>query len=427
MNKPRVVIIGGGFGGLNAAKAFKGQNVDVLIVDKANHHLFQPLLYQVATAALSPGDIAKPIRSILNKQKNVEVILDEVIAINKDDKNIQLKSEGSIGFDYLIIAAGARHSYFGHDEWEAFAPGLKTINDALTIRENVLLSFEKAEITENPVERDKYLTFVVIGGGPTGVEMAGAIAEIARNTMTEDFRNIDSRQAKIYLVEGGERLLSVYPQKLSDYTKESLEAMGVKVLTKSTAGYIGPDGVKVGEQLIPTTNIVWAAGNKAAPVLDTLNSEQDRSGRVIVGSDLSIPGYPNIFVIGDAANVKDEHGQPLPGLAPVAMQAGTYVGRIIISDKMSDKRIPFQYFDKGTMATIGKARAVAQIGKTTFTGFIAWLSWLFIHVMLLIGFRNKVAVILGWFWIYISNQRPARLIVRKKPDEVVPAKEKTGV
>jgi NADH dehydrogenase len=414
MKKAKVVIIGGGFGGLNAAKAFKDTNFEVLLVDKTNHHLFQPLLYQVATAAISPGDIAKPIRSILKDQKNTEVLLDEVTAINKAGGTIELKNEGILNFDFLIVAVGARHSYFGHDEWEAHAPGLKTLNDALTIRENILLSFEKAEITEDSHEREKFLTFVVIGGGPTGIEMAGAIAEIARKTMTEDFRNIDPRQARIILIEGGDRLLSVYPEKLSDYTKNSLETMGVKVLTGKTASQVGPEGVKIGDELIPTTNVIWAAGNKASPVLNTLNAEQDRAGRVIVGPDLTVPGYPNIFVIGDAANAKDENGQPLPGLAPVAMQAGTYAGRIIISGKKQGEREPFRYVDKGTMATIGKAKAVAQIGKTTFTGFLAWLAWIFIHVMFLIGFRNKIAVMLGWFWLYISNQRPARLIVHKK-------------
>ncbi len=418
MNRPRVVILGGGFGGLNAAKALKNANIDIILVDKTNHHLFQPLLYQVATAALSPGDIARPIRSILKEQKNTQVILDEVTAIDKEAQKVILKNEGNLSFDYLIIAIGARHSYFGHDEWEDNAPGLKTISDALKIREKVLLSFEKAEITESEKEREKYLTFVIIGGGPTGVEMAGAVAEIARKTMTKDFRNIDPSQAKIILIEGAPRLLSAYPEDLTEYTKKSLEKMGVKVMVSTRVTDIGPDVVNIDSEIIKTTNIIWAAGNKASPVLSSLGSEQDRVGRVMVGADLTIPNFSNIFVIGDAANVIGNDNHPLPGLAPVAMQEGKYVAKIISLNIAKNMREPFEYFDKGTMATIGKARAVAQIGKLKFKGFIAWLLWIFIHIMLLIGFRNKIIVMMEWLWFYISNQRPARLIVHNDKKDI---------
>ncbi|MBC7475189.1 MAG: NAD(P)/FAD-dependent oxidoreductase [Candidatus Sericytochromatia bacterium] len=415
MNK-KIVIIGGGFGGLSAAKTFKNKNVDVTLVNKTNYHLFQPLLYQVATASLSPSDIASPIRSILRNQQNVKVILDEVIEINKENSYINLKSEGHISFDYLIIAVGAKHSYFGHDEWEKFAPGLKTLNDALNIRERVLSSFEKAEITEDLLEREKYLNFVIVGGGPTGVEMAGAIAEIARDTLVKDFRNIDSKNTKIQLIEGQERLLMAYDNKLSEYTRTTLEKMGVKVRAKTVVTEINENGIKIGDEFISSNNVIWAAGNKAAPVLKTLNIELDNSGRVIVDSDLSIPLYPNIFVIGDAANAKDNSGVLLPGLAPVATQAGKYVANLIIKDQNKEQRKAFKYFDKGTMATIGRAKAVVKIGGFEFTGFFAWLTWTFVHIMFLVSFRSKVIVMLQWLWLYISNQRNSRLIVKENID-----------
>ncbi len=413
MLRKKVVIIGGGFGGLHAAKRLNNANLDVILIDKTNHHLFQPLLYQVATATLSPSDIARPIRGILKNCADVQVILDEVLSINKEQSFITMKSESEIHFDYLIVAVGAKHSYFGKDHWEEYAPGLKTLNDALNIRENVLLSFEKAEMTKNPVERDKYLNFVIVGGGPTGVEMAGAIAEIARKTMPKDFRHINPSNAKIYLVEGIDRLISSFDEDLSSYTLKTLEKMGVNVILKNIVSDINSEGVKIGDKFIPTKNIIWAAGNVASPLLKTLNTELDRLGRAIVDSDLSLPNYQNIFIIGDASNAKDKNGKPLPSLAPVATQSGEYVAKIIKEAKSKDQRAPFIYFDKGNMATIGRGRAVTQIGKIKFTGFLAWLTWIFVHIMFLIDFRNKVTVMVEWFWFYISNQRSARLITRK--------------
>lgn len=411
MQRERVVIIGGGFGGLNSAKKFQNTNFEVILVDKTNHHLFQPLLYQVATAALSPSNIARPIRSILKDSENIEVILDEVISIDKDEKNISLRNNEKISFDYLVVATGAKHSYFGKDHWEEFAPGLKTLTDALTIREKILWSFEEAERIE-ATEKEKYLNFVVIGGGPTGVEMAGAIAETAKS-MKGEFKNINPSKSKIFLIEGMERLLGMFEPSLSEYTKQTLENMGVTVLLKSMVTDINEEGVKIGEMFIPTTNIIWAAGNTASPLLKTLNTELDRTGRVIVESDLSIQGYPNIFVIGDASHAKDINGKPLPGLAPVAIQQGQYITDIIISRKAKDQRPPFRYFDKGSMATIGKAKAVAQTGNLKFKGLLAWLMWILVHVLFLIGFRNKIAAILEWVWFYITDQRSARLITDK--------------
>lgn len=414
MIRKRVVIIGGGFGGLNAAKKLRNTDFDVILIDKTNHHLFQPLLYQVATAALSPSDIARPIRAILKDSKNIHVILDEVLSINKEQGIVQGRNEGEINFDYLIIATGARHSYFGKDQWGEYAPGLKTLGDALKIREEILLSFEKAEITANPADREKYLNFVVVGGGPTGVEMAGAIAEIARQTMSKDFRHINPSDAKIYLVEGTDRLLRMFDSDLSTYTLNTLEKMGVKVILNNNVSNINADGVSIGELFIPTTNIVWAAGNVASPLLKTLDVELDRSGRAIVDKDLSLNSYPNIFIIGDAANAKDKNGNSLPGLAPVATQSGEYVAALIKEGKSKDQRKEFVYFDKGSMATIGRAKAVTQIGKIKFTGFFAWLTWIFVHIMFLIGFRNKVGVMIEWFWFYITNQRSARLITSQE-------------
>lgn len=425
MTKKRVVIIGGGFGGLNAAKKLANTDFDVILVDRTNHHLFQPLLYQVATAALSPSDIARPIRAIFKDAQNIQVILDEVLNIDKERNIVSLKDEGNIAFDYLIVAVGARHSYFGKDQWEKYAPGLKTLEDALTIREKILLSFERAEITENPVEREQYLNFVVVGGGPTGVEMAGAIAEIARESMLSDFRNINPANAKIYLVEGMDRLLGPFNPELSTYTLETLEKMGVNVMLKSIVTDVNAEGVKIGEKFIPTTNIIWAAGNNASPLLKTLNSELDRAGRVIVDSDLSLPGYSNIFIIGDAANAKDEKGQPLPALAPVATQSGKFVAQIIKNNTSKEIRKPFKYFDKGTMATIGRAKAIAQVNDLKIKGFLAWLMWIFVHVMFLIGFRSKITVMVEWFWFYLTNQRSARLITRKS--EVTAEKEVVNI
>lgn len=412
--KKKVVIVGGGFGGLEAAKAFKNKaEFEVILIDMSNYHLFQPLLYQVATAGLSPNNIARPIRSILKEQKNLKVILDETISINKENNTIQLKTYGSLVFDYLILAVGAKHSYFGKDEWEKFAPGLKTLEDSLKIREKILLSFEKAELTNDIEERKKYLTFVVIGGGPTGVEMAGAIAEISKKTVLNDFRNINPEETKIYLIEGSSKLLSFYPEKLSSYTRKTLEKMGVTVLLNTKVSEIKAEAVKADNFVITTSNIIWSAGNTASSILKTLNTPLDRSGRVLVNSDWSIKENPNIFVIGDAGAFESENNTYLPALAPVAMQSGKYVTNTIINELNNIKRKPFVYFDKGTMATIGTNKAVAQIGNFTFTGFIAWLMWIFIHILLLIGFKNKIFVFFEWIWLYLTNQRSARLIIKR--------------
>jgi len=408
-SRDRAVIVGGGFGGLNAAKTLAEAAVDVILIDKTNHHLFQPLLYQIATAALSPGEVAEPIRAIFRRQKNVLVIMREVVAVDKEKKRVVLNNKEAVDFDYLILAPGARHSYFGKDEWERYAPGLKTLTDALEIRERVLLSFERAEETHDAKERKAYLTFVVVGGGPTGVEMAGAIAEIAHKTMLGDFRNIDLAETRVILVEGHDRVLPPFTPKLSHDALESLQRLGVEVRLSTLVSNITADGVQVGDEWIMTPNIIWAAGNVASPLLKTLEVDQDKAGRVVVEPDLSVPGFPDIFVIGDAAHCRNASGV-LPAMAPVAIQQGIHVARMIRRGLRGEDRIPFQYRDRGMMATIGRAKAVAQLGKTGFSGLLAWLAWCLVHIMFLIGFRNKVVVMLEWMRAYITYQRAARLI-----------------
>lgn len=407
--KPKVVIVGGGFGGLNAAKALAKTAVDVILIDRTNHHLFQPLLYQVATAALSPGEIAEPIRAIFKRQKNVLVIMIEVIAIDKQEQKVVLNNKETIDFDYLILAPGASHSYFGHYEWEKYAPGLKTVTDALKIRERILLSFERAEMTQDAAKRKAYLTFVVVGAGPTGVEMAGAITEIACKTLLEDFRNINPIETRVLLVEGCDRVLPSYSPKLSQHALESLQQLGVEVKLNTRVSNITTDGVQVGDEWIYTPNVIWAAGNVTSPLVKTLKVDLDKAGRVMVDPDLSIPGYPNIFVIGDAAHCHNESG-PLPGLAPVAIQQGKHVAQIIRCSLAGENRTPFQYKDRGMMATIGRAKAVALLGRMEYSGLLAWLAWCLVHIMFLISFRNKVLVMMEWMWAYITYQRAARLI-----------------
>ncbi len=409
----KVVIIGGGFGGLTAAKKLKNSPLDVLVIDRTNHHLFQPLLYQVASASISPRDIALPIREILRKQKNTSVIMGEVVGIDKKNKKVLLGNGDAVSFEYLIVATGARHSYFGNERWEAHAPGLKTISDALRIREQILISFEKAE-RMNSVEgvEEKYLNFVVIGGGPTGVEMAGAIAEISRKTLFKNFKNIRPEKSKIYLVEALPYVLPVYPEKLRIRAKEDLEKLGVTVLTGKKVTDIHEEGVQVEDMFIRSNNVIWAAGNQASSLLKTLDVPLDRQGRVIVEPDMSIPGEPNIFVIGDASQAKNKEGNLLPGIAPTAIQQGAYVAKIILKGHGKEKRPPFSYFDKGCMATIGKGEAVAMIGKLNFAGFLAWATWSFIHILYLIGFRNKAIVFLEWIVIYFTGERGVRLIYR---------------
>lgn len=410
MSYTKVVIIGGGFGGLNAAKMLKNAPLDVLILDKTNHHLFQPLLYQVATAALSPGEIAYPIREIFRKQKNAMVIMGEAVSIDKDKKEVVLANGDKVHYDYLILSVGARHSYFGNDKWEPFAPGLKTISDALHIRERILSSFEKAERIDSITEAAKFMNFVVIGGGPTGVEMAGAIAEIAHTTLFNNFRRIKPETSKIYLVEALPHILPVYSTMLSEKAKAELEKLGVRVLTGKKVTNINTEGVQIEDQFIESKNVIWAAGNQASPLLKTLNVPLDRPGRVIVEPDLSVPGHPEIFVIGDAACAMDKDGKPLPGIAPTAIQQGKYVGKIIKQNLPKDKRPPFQYWDKGSMATIGKGKAIAVMGKIQLSGLLAWLAWGFIHILYLIGFRNRIGVIIEWITVFITGQRGVRLI-----------------
>ncbi|MBT8379958.1 MAG: NAD(P)/FAD-dependent oxidoreductase [Ignavibacteria bacterium] len=408
----KVVIIGAGFGGLSAAKKLADDDIQLTIIDKTNHHLFQPLLYQVATAALSPGDIANPIRSVFSEQDNVEVLLGEVTSIDRQKKTVQFNGS-SIVFDYLIIATGSRHSYFGKDEWEKFAPGLKTINDALRIREKILLSLEAAEIEKDPEKRQKYLNFVIIGGGPTGLELAGAISEIVNQNIIPDFRNITASMTKVYMVEALPKILSTYPDDLSKRAFEDLKELGVEVLLNQRVVDISKDGVKVGDRFIETSNILWAAGNQVSPLIKTLEIETDKSGRAIVNDDLTIKNYENIFVIGDAAAVKNEEGEYIPAIAPAAMQQGRHVASIINGDRKDKSKRIFKYNDRGMMATIGKAKAVAVIKGLKFSGVFAWLLWSIVHVLFLISFRNRLRVMAEWMWHYLTNSPGIRLIVKE--------------
>ncbi len=418
MSVTKIVILGGGFAGINAAKTFGHSKFDVWVIDKTNHHLFQPLLYQVATAALSPADIAIPIREILSPYDNITVLMGEVTGIDKAKKVVFLRNGDEIHYEYLIIALGARHSYYGRDEWEKYAPGLKTLTDALKIRERILMSYEIAERCDRISEAEKYLNFVIIGGGPTGVEMAGAIAEIAHETMLKNFRRIDTTKTKIYLIEGSSHILPVYPETLTTKATKYLERYGVHVITGKRVTSITNEGVEVENTFIPAKNILWAAGNQASPILKSLDVPLDKQGRVIVESDLTIPGHPEIFVLGDAANAKDKKGNPLPGLAPVAVQQGRYVAMILRRRIPKESRPPFRYVDKGTMATVGKTKAIGMFGKVQFSGFIAWLAWCFVHIFFLIGFRNRLIVLTQWLFCYFSPQRGARLINRSLDEEL---------
>lgn len=405
----KVVIIGGGFGGLNAARGLRKGVAEVVLLDRTNHHLFQPLLYQVASAVLSPSDIAVPIRAVLHKQKNTVVLMGEVVSIDKGQKQLSLANGMVVRYDYLIIAVGARHSYFGHDEWEEYAPGIKTLEDALSIRKNLLISFEKAERCESVFEAERYLNFVVIGGGPTGVELAGAIAEIAYRTMLRDFRRINPNKTKIFLIEGTDYLLPSYPRKLSLRARHDLEKLGVNVICGRQVTHVTAEGVYLGDELIPAENVIWAAGNQASPLLKSLDTPLDRQGRVVVEPDLSVPDHPEIFVIGDAAHLEQE-GQLVPGIAPAAIQEGKYVAKLIKSGLSKEERKPFRYHDKGQMATIGTNKAVAIIGKFRLTGYPAWLAWSLIHIAYLIGYRSRILVMTEWIVQYLTGHRGARLI-----------------
>lgn len=414
--RPRVVIVGAGFGGLTAARRIARLPVQVTVVDRRNHHTFQPLLYQVATAGLSPGEIAAPIRWILSSHSNVEVLLDEVIDFNLEQKQVITKDQ-AIDYDFLIIASGATHAYFGHSEWEPLAPGLKTIEDALEIRRRVLLAFELAErrkeeesAANDAGEASSPLQFVVIGGGPTGVELAGTLAEIARHALNGEFRNIDPRQSRILLIEGGPRVLPAYSEELSRRAEEQLRQLGVEVLISRMVTGIEPGAVWMGDQRISAAVILWAAGVAASPLGRKLGATVDRAGRVQVERDLSIPGHKEVFVIGDLAALQDENGKMLPGVAPVAIQQGEWVAKTIARDLGHQPRRDFHYFDKGSLATIGRAAAVAQFGKLEISGYFAWLAWLFVHILFLIGFRNRMIVMIQWAWSYLTYERGARLI-----------------
>lgn len=414
--KKRIVIVGGGFGGLSAAKKLSRSEFDVTLIDKRNYHLFQPLLYQVATAALSPADIAYPLRSIL-RGKEIEILLGHVNEINKEENWITTREGNRISFDYLILACGSTYTYFNSPQFEKFAPGLKNITQATEIRKKVLLAFEQAERELNPETRRALLTFVVVGGGPTGVELAGALAEIASYSLVRDFKNIKPETAQVILIEAAPRILASMPQELSQKAMEDLKALGVILRTSSRVLDVNDEGIRVGEDFIPAKTILWAAGVAAVGINKQLAVDLDKQGRVIVNTDCSIPSYPSIFVIGDQAHF--EYGPdktPLPGLAPVAMQQGRYVARTIIREVKNGtgKRSPFHFIDKGQMATIGRSRAVAVYKGVHITGFLAWLSWLFVHIYYLIGFKNRVSVIFQWAWTYVTFKRGARLIVESE-------------
>lgn len=409
----KVVIIGGGFGGLNAAKALKSFKGEVYVIDRMNHHLFQPLLYQVATCALSPGNIAAPIRDILSNQKNAEVIMGEVDRIDCDANIVHLKDGTQFPFTYLIVASGARHSYFGHPEWEKDAIGLKTLNDALTIRDRLLTTFEEAERMDSIQEAQNHLRFVVVGGGPTGVEMAGAIAELTHRTLFNNFRKIKPEKSQIFLIEGEKQILPSYPPDLAEKAKKALEKTGVKVLLNEKVEEINDKGVKTNKQFIETTNVIWAAGNQASPLLKSLNVPLDRQGRAIVNDDLSIPNHPNIFVIGDAAHFEFK-GQILPGIAPVAIQEAQYIAKKILKKTTA----PFKYFDKGNLATIGRGKAVGVFRNIKFSGFIAWWVWSVVHIFYLISFYNRVLVAVQWLTLYLTWKRPVRLITRPSSEDL---------
>lgn len=413
-NLRRVVIIGGGFGGLEAAKALRKASVRITLLDRQNHHLFQPLLYQVATAALSPADIAEPLRHILRKQENVEVILSEAKSIDAAGRRV-MTTDGPLEYDYLIVAAGARHSYFGHDEWEKAAPGLKSLDDALEIRRRMLMAFEIAEKTRDDAEREAAMTFVIVGGGPTGVEMAGAIAEIARVTLIKDFRHIDSSQARVHLIEGGPEILSAFSGELPESARKQLANLGVEVRLGTRVEQVSEEGVELsGGEKIASKTVIWAAGNAASPLGASLGVPLDPQGRVIVKEDCSIPGHGEVFVIGDQAHFAAGEGKPLPGLSPVAMQQGRHVAKNLIALLRGQPTERFEYFDKGSMATIGRNAAVAEMGSIRFSGIIAWFAWLFVHLIFLVGFRNRIAVLFNWAYAYLTYGRGARLITGRK-------------
>ena len=410
---PRVVIIGAGFGGLAAAKALAGKPVQVTLLDRANHHLFQPLLYQVAAAGLSPANIAQPVRAILRKHRNIEVLMADVTGIDVTKKCITA-GERTLEYDHLIVATGARHSYFGHPEWEEHAPGLKTLDDALDIRRRLLTAFEKAEAATDPVERERFLTFVVVGAGPTGVEMAGAISEIARETMLRDFRNIDPTETRVLLLDAADRVLPVFDPKLSAQAESQLRNLKVNVRLKVAVQGISPEGVTTANGFIHARTVIWAAGNAASPLMKQLPGTLDRAGRIQVTPELSLPEHPEIYVIGDTAHCLGKDGKPLPGVSPVAMQQGKCAAKNILARIAGQPTQAFSYWNRGSMATIGRHRAVADVHVVKFGGIFAWLAWVFVHLVFLMDFKNRFSVFLTWMWSYFTRDQGARLITGRR-------------
>ncbi|GHC12364.1 NAD(P)/FAD-dependent oxidoreductase [Thermomonas carbonis] len=409
--QPHVVIIGGGFAGLWAVRGLASAKLRITLVDRGNHHLFQPLLYQVATAGLSAPDIAAPLRHILRAQRNVEVRMATVTGIDADTKRITLDDGSALDFDTLLLASGATHAYFGNDHWAEHAPGLKTLDDALDLRRKLLLAFERAEAATDPAEREAWLHFAIVGGGPTGVELAGTLAEIARHTLKDEFRNIDPAQARVRLVEAGPRVLAAFPEDLSAKAKRQLEKLGVDVALGTPVKEINADGYQLGDAFVPAKTVVWAAGVAASPLGALLGAPLDRAGRVQVQPDLSVPGHPDIFVAGDLASLTQANGKPVPGVAPAAKQMGGLVARNIRARLSGGKTSAFAYKDYGNLATIGRMAAVVDLGKIRFSGVLAWWFWLVMHVFFLIGFRNRLVVLLNWWWAYWSYQRAARIIL----------------
>ena len=409
MKRKKLIIIGGGFAGINTCKKLKHANLDITLIDKKNHHLFQPLLYQAATATLSPRDISLSLREIFARQKNTTVLMGEVISIDKGAKTVTLENNEVIHFDYLVIGIGAMHSYFGNDHWEKYAPGIKTLKDALLIRNHILTSFERAEREKHASNRQKYLNFVIIGAGPTGVEFAGTIAELIKTTLKRNFRHINPRDAHIYLIEGANRPLPPFPQSLSDYTQKTLEKMGVKILLNTIVTDINEFGVTMNDKFIESNNIIWAAGNRVSKLLQTLDTPLDRAGRAIVTEDLSIPGHRDIFILGDAANFTTKKGKILPGVASVAIQQGRFMAKLLKNPEKK-KRPIFGYFDKGSLATIGSGKAVASVWGWNFKGFLAWGVWAFVHIAYLMGFKNRLSVMFEWALHHLTGARSARII-----------------
>jgi NADH:quinone reductase (non-electrogenic) len=408
-DRPRVVVIGGGFGGLWTVRALERAPVDITLIDRRNFHLFQPLLYQVATASLSPGDIASPLRSVLRHQGNVRVWLGDVVSIDTAARSVGLRDGSSVGYDYLVVASGATHAYFGHPEWEARAPGLKTVEDALEMRRRFLAAFEMAERAPDDETRRRLTTFVIVGAGPTGVELAGAMAEIARQSLPREFHDIDTSSARVLLLEGGDRVLTAFPPDLSEKARKQLEGLGVEVRTNTFVTSIGPDCVRAGDETVDASNVFWAAGVEASPLGKQLGTGLDRAGRVVVEADCSVPGHRNVFVIGDLAHARMGSGV-VPGVAQGAMQMGKHVAKCIRADIAGRERQPFKYFDKGSLATIGRARAVADAFGVHLSGLLAWLTWAFIHILYLIGFENRLLVMVQWASAYFTRRRGVRLI-----------------